>query len=155
MGNCGPSMALKRIKEDLREMQDNPNEMEKAEPWTDEDLFKWVGTIYGPNGSPYQEGVFYVSIVLPHNYPHRPPKVHFTTKVFHPNIDEKGQIKLDILADHWSPVLTIAKMLTSLSSLLSDPNPEDALVPEIAELFKVDKCKFIQTAKEWTLEYAN
>ena len=148
-------MSLKRIKKELRDMIAKPSEMERAEPWSDEDMYKWVGTIYGPKGSPYEEGVFYVSIVLPQQYPFLPPKIHFTTKVFHPNIDQKGRVTLDILANYWSPALSIAKILTSLSSLLSDPNPEDALVPEIAKLFKVDKCKFNQTAKEWTAKYAS
>ena len=156
MGNAiDSSMSLKRIKKELRDMIANPSEMERAEPWGDEELYKWVGTIFGPKGSPYENGLFYVSIILPQNYPFRPPKVQFTTKVFHPNVNAKGQLSLDILGTNWSPALTISKILYSLSVLLENPDPDCPLVPEIAKLFKVDRCKYNQTAKEWTSKYAN
>jgi ubiquitin-conjugating enzyme E2 D/E len=58
------------------------------------------------------------------------------------------------LKDQWSPALTISKVLLSLSSLLSDPNPSDPLVPEIAQLLAKDKAKHDQTAREWVLKYA-
>ena len=45
-------------------------------------------------------------------------------------------------------------MILSICSLLTDPNPDDPLVPDIAKLYKADKDKFNQTAKEWTQKYA-
>ena len=149
------TMSLIRIKRELLDMIANPSKMERAEPWGDEELYKWMCTIFGPKGSPYENGLFYVSIILPQTYPFQPPKVQFTTKVFHPNVNAKGQLSLDILGTNWSPPLTISKILSSLSDLLENPDPDDPLVPEIAKLFKVDRCKFNQTAKEWTNKYAN
>jgi len=61
---------------------------------------------------------------------------------------------LDILKDQWSPALTISKVLLSISSLLTDANPDDPLVPEIAQLYKTNKAKFEATAREWTKKYA-
>jgi ubiquitin-conjugating enzyme E2 D/E len=51
--------------------------------------------------------------------------------------------------------LTISKVLLSISSLLTDPNPDDPLVPEIANLYKSDRAKYDATAKEWTRKYAS
>ena len=59
--------------------------------------------------SPYAGGVFFLSIMFPTDYPFKPPKVSFTTKIYHPNINANGSICLDILRDQWSPALTISK----------------------------------------------
>ena len=108
----------------------------------------------GPDDSPYQGGLFFLNIHFPNEYPFKPPKCQFTTRIYHPNINGNGSICLDILKDQWSPALTITKVLISISSLLCDPNPNDPLVPEIARLYKDDKVKYEATAREWTRQYA-
>ncbi|PKU68289.1 Ubiquitin-conjugating enzyme E2-17 kDa [Dendrobium catenatum] len=119
-----------------------------------EDMFHWQATIMGPPDSPYAGGVFLVTIHFPPDYPFKPPKVAFRTKVFHPNINSNGSICLDILKEQWSPALTISKVLLSICSLLTDPNPDDPLVPEIAHMYKTDRAKYETTARSWTQKYA-
>lgn len=63
----------------------------------------------GPSDSPYSGGVFFLAIHFPTDYPFKPPKVNFTTRIYHPNINSNGSICLDILRDQWSPALTISK----------------------------------------------
>nr|XP_014354356.1 PREDICTED: ubiquitin-conjugating enzyme E2 D3-like isoform X3 [Latimeria chalumnae] len=72
-------------------------------------MFHWQATIMGPNDSPYQGGVFFLTIHFPTDYPFKPPKVAFTTRIYHPNINSNGSICLDILRSQWSPALTISK----------------------------------------------
>ncbi|KAL0618981.1 Ubiquitin-conjugating enzyme E2 D4 [Plecturocebus cupreus] len=117
-------------------------------------VFHWQATIMGPNDSPYQGGVFFLTIHFPTDYPFKPPKVAFTTKIYHPNINSNGSICLDILRSQWSPALTVSKVLLSICSLLCDPNPEDPLVPEIAHTYKADREKYNRLAREWTQKYA-
>ncbi|XP_072165053.1 ubiquitin-conjugating enzyme E2 D2-like isoform X2 [Diadema setosum] len=117
-------------------------------------MYHWQATIMGPRDSPYQNGVFFLTIHFPTDYPFKPPKVAFTTKIYHPNINSNGSICLDILRSQWSPALTIAKVLLSICSLLNDPNPDDPLVPEIATAYKKDPVKYQQTAMEWTKKFA-
>uniref|UniRef100_M3ZNL3 Ubiquitin-conjugating enzyme E2D 1a n=2 Tax=Xiphophorus TaxID=8082 RepID=M3ZNL3_XIPMA len=103
---------------------------------------------------PYHGGVFFLSVHFPTDYPFKPPKVAFTTKIYHPNINSNGSICLDILRSQWSPALTISKVLLSICSLLCDPNPDDPLVPEIAQIYKTDRQKYNKLAREWTQRYA-
>ena len=117
-------------------------------------MFVWHFTVRGAMGTPYQGGLYHGVIELPADYPFKPPKVVFKTKIYHPNINTQGAICLDILKDQWSPALTISKVLLSISSLLTDANPDDPLVPEIAQLYKSNRAKFEATAKEWTKKYA-
>ncbi|KAM9086023.1 ubiquitin-conjugating enzyme E2 D3 isoform 1-T5 [Megaptera novaeangliae] len=106
------------------------------------------------NDSPYQGGVFFLTIHFPTDYPFKPPKVAFTTRIYHPNINSNGSICLDILRSQWSPALTISKVLLSICSLLCDPNPDDPLVPEIARIYKTDRDKYNRISREWTQKYA-
>ena len=108
----------------------------------------------GPEGSPYAGGLYFLTIAFPTDYPFKPPNVRFTTRIYHPNINGNGAICLDILKDQWSPALTISKVLLSVSSLLDDPNPNDPLVPEIAHLYKQDRSKYENMARDWTKKYA-
>ncbi|RHN41744.1 putative aminoacyltransferase, E1 ubiquitin-activating enzyme [Medicago truncatula] len=146
-------MASKRINKELKDLQKDPPASCSAGPVAD-DMFHWQATIMGPGDSPFAGGVFLVQIHFPPDYPFKPPKVSFRTKVFHPNINSNGSICLDILKEQWSPALTISKVLLSICSLLTDPNPDDPLVPEIAHMYKSDKTKYEATARSWTQKYA-
>nr|GMD61913.1 ubiquitin-conjugating enzyme E2 28-like [Ipomoea batatas] len=145
-------MASKRILKELKDLQKDPPTSCSAGP-VGEDMFHWQATIMGPPDSPYTGGVFLVTIHFPPDYPFKPPKVAFKTKVFHPNINSNGSICLDILKEQWSPALTISKVLLSICSLLTDPNPDDPLVPEIAHMYKTDRSKYEGTARSWTQKY--
>ncbi|KAJ3244865.1 Ubiquitin-conjugating enzyme E2 4 [Chytriomyces hyalinus] len=116
---------------------------------------KTTSTTQQQSDSPYSGGVFFLTIQFPTDYPFKPPKINFTTRIYHPNINSNGSICLDILKDQWSPALTISKVLLSICSMLTDPNPDDPLVPEIAHLYKTDRAKYEASAKEWTRKYAN
>ncbi len=149
-------MALKRITKELKEIQSNPPHNCSAGPKEDQDdMFKWSGTIMGPSDSPYEGGLFILDITFPTNYPFKPPKINFTTKVYHPNINSQGNICLDILKDQWSPALTVSKVLLSICSLLTDPNPDDPLVGEIARQYTSNRKEFDLEASKWTQKYAS
>ena len=146
-------MALKRIQIEYNEILKDNNSFFSAFPLND-NLFNWEAKIYGPEDSPYEGGTFYLDVHFPKDYPFKPPKVNFTTRIYHPNINSNGGICLDILKEQWSPALTISKILISICSLLTDANPDDPLVPEIALVYKRDYPQFLEKAKEWTNTYA-
>jgi ubiquitin-conjugating enzyme E2 D/E len=145
-------MALRRINKECSEISTDPPPGCTAGPIND-DLFSWRATLC-PEHPPYEGGIFHLSIHFPSDYPFKPPKITFLTKIYHCNINQNGGICLDILKDAWSPALTIAKVLLSIISLLMDPNPDDPLVPEIARLYREDRVKHDEEAKTWTRRYA-
>lgn len=120
----------------------------------DDNLYTWVATIEGPESSPYENGLFFLDINLSKEYPFKPPKVKFKTKIYHCNIAANGEICLDVLKSQWSPALTIQKVLLSICSLLTDPNPADPLVADIATEYEKHRERHDRTAKEWTEKYA-
>lgn len=147
-------MSLRRLQREYAEIQKDPPANCTAGPVSDADFFTWEAMIFGPSDSPFQGGLFRLSIHFPSDYPFKPPILTFKTKIYHPNINAAGGICLDILKGQWSPALTISKVLLSILSLLTDANPNDPLVPEIADQYKRDRAAYDATAKMWTERYA-
>ncbi|KAJ2021109.1 hypothetical protein GGI01_000780 [Coemansia sp. RSA 376] len=147
------SSSAKRIQKELAEISLDPPSNCSAGPKGDT-LYEWVSTIVGPSDSPYSGGVFFLDIHFPQEYPFKPPKIIFRTRIYHCNINSQGQICLDILKDNWSPALTISKVLLSICSLLTDANPHDPLVHSIAQQLLNNRAEHDRTAKEWTKRYA-
>lgn len=147
------SKSNKRILNELNEMKQDPPSNCNAGP-IDDNLYYWEGHIIGPSKSPYAGGLFKLLIEFPQNYPFKPPRVKFQTPIYHPNINRQGSICLDILTTNWSPALTIIKVLLSISSLLTDPNPDDPLDKAIADIYLNDIELFKKNARNFTIRYA-
>jgi len=143
-----------RIMKELDSITKDPPSNCSAKLKDSQNIREWEATIIGPEGSPYEGGEFKLSVSFGDNYPFQPPKVQFVTKVYHCNIASTGQICLDILKDAWSPALTVSKVLLSICSLLTDPNPNDPLVGQIAQQYRHSRSEHDKTAREWTKRYA-
>ena len=147
-------MSIKRLNKELIELKKDPPCNCTADT-VDDDIHHWSATIIGPDKTPYENGIFKLDIVFPDNYPFKPPKVKFINKIFHPNINNFGNICLDVLNQSWSPALTVCKLLLSISSLLNDPTPSDPLNVRAAEIYNNNYEEFFQTARTYTARYAN
>jgi ubiquitin-conjugating enzyme E2 D/E len=148
-------MLTRRLKQEIKDLAETPIPNCSAGPKNDDDITKWVATIFGPEETPYHNGLFHLNIEFTAEYPFKPPKIYFTTKIYHCNINERGNICLDILNKNWSPALSVGKVLISICSLLAEPNPNDPLVPHIADLFKTNRSLHDFKAKEYTYTHAN
>uniref|UniRef100_A0A8C6AXP0 UBC core domain-containing protein n=1 Tax=Monodon monoceros TaxID=40151 RepID=A0A8C6AXP0_MONMO len=139
-------MVLKRINKELSDLARDPPAQCFAGSVGD-DMFHWQATIMGPDDSPYQGGVFLWTVHFPTDYPFKPPKVAFTTRIYHPNINSNGSICLDILRSQCSPALTISKVLLSI-------------LPEIARIYETERDKYNRISRErlrtaWINQYGN
>jgi len=147
--------SYRRIRSELLSFGRDPPEYCSAGPIDRNNLNLWEAFIKGADDTPYEGGLFKLSMEFPDRYPFEPPKIKFITKIYHPNINEAGDISLELLSPgYWSPALSISKTLLTLSSFMSSPSPDDPSVPEIASLYKTDRAKFDKNAREWTQKYA-
>ncbi|KAF8996030.1 ubiquitin-conjugating enzyme/RWD-like protein [Cyathus striatus] len=147
------AMTVKRIHREISDLQKEDLGSMTLAP-VEDNLYLWKGTIPGPEGSVYEGGVFNVEINLAPDYPFSAPRAVFKTRIYHMNISDQGNICIDILKSNWSPALSLFKVMLSLSSLLTDPNPKDPLVPAIATQYTRNRRLHDSTARQWTEMYA-
>ncbi|MDB4769487.1 ubiquitin-conjugating enzyme family protein [bacterium] len=146
--------ATKRIIREISDLKKFKSDQIKEINQPDEsDIFTIVITLENLN-TPYEDGVFKLHINFPADYPFKHPKCVMNTKIFHPNIDHNGKICLKDLIDNWSIYSTLTTVVTTIISVINNPDPDDSLSPEIAKLYKEDRNSFIITAKTWTSLYA-
>mmetsp|Transcript_39123 Transcript_39123/g.97914 ORF Transcript_39123/g.97914 Transcript_39123/m.97914 type:complete len:162 (+) Transcript_39123:106-591(+) len=143
-----PHSANLRLLADFRSLQSDAPEGISASPVSDDNMFIWEATIVGPDETPWEGGIFSLTIRIPPNYPDRPPNVRFTTEMFHPNVFEDGNLCLDIIQDQWKPIYTIGTVLTSIQSLLTDPNCSSPANTEAAKLFQKDPKEYARKVRK-------
>lgn len=148
------SSCIKRIKKEKSDLDESSPYGITASP-RDDNLLIWDATIIGPEKTPFEGGLFKLTIEFPRKYPFSPPVVKFQTQIYHPNIDKKGNICLDILSDNeWSPALTIKKVLLSISSFLNEPNASDPLNSNAGKLYVDDITAYEEKVRYMTKKYA-
>jgi ubiquitin-conjugating enzyme E2 D/E len=123
-----------------------------AYPTDASDILKWTAIISNEciKDTPYEDGIFELSLEFPNLYPFRPPVVKFITPIYHCNVTTNGRISLNILADDWSPALTTTKILLGVCFLLKYPNPDEPVRVDVGKLLKRDKEKHDKLVREYT-----
>ena len=144
-----------RLTKEYKKILKEPIQNITTNPINETDMYNWIATLKGSDDTPYEKGTFILDISFPKTYPYTAPTIVFKTPIYHPNISKKGDICIDILKSNWSPALSISKVLLSICSLLSDPNPKSPLEPEIADLFTNDIEQFNINAIKYTKKYAS
>jgi ubiquitin-conjugating enzyme E2 S len=145
--------ALKRIAKEVKDLGSTP-----LEGFTitinDEDISVIHALLEGPQGTPYETGLFSLRLNIPASFPNEPPKGTFTTKIFHPNVSAAGEICVNVLKKDWTPETTIRHVLMVIRCLLVDPNPASALNEEAGKLLIEDFSEFSRHARLMTSIHA-
>lgn len=143
--------AIKSIYKGLQKIKKSPNHMFDINPTLNP--FEHNLIIIGPNGTIFEQGIFYGKITYPKNFPYSPPKVYiFNSKkldkgLFHPNIYDNGLCCISILHEgkdntgyesndiRWSPAQTIESIILSIISILDSPNIESPANVDAAKMY--------------------
>uniref|UniRef100_A0A803L931 E2 ubiquitin-conjugating enzyme n=2 Tax=Chenopodium quinoa TaxID=63459 RepID=A0A803L931_CHEQI len=146
----------KRLMRDFKRLQQDPPAGISGAPH-DNNIMLWNAVIFGPDDTPWDGGTFKLTLQFTEDYPNKPPSVRFISRMFHPNIYADGSICLDILQNQWSPIYDVAAILTSIQSLLCDPNPNSPANSEAARLFSENKREYNRRVREiveqsWTAD---
>eukprot|EP00922_Rhytidocystis_sp_ex-Travisia-forbesii_P029175 GHVS01042727.1.p1 GENE.GHVS01042727.1~~GHVS01042727.1.p1 ORF type:complete len:163 (-),score=23.46 GHVS01042727.1:188-676(-) len=133
--------ARRRIISDIMRLSSDPPHGVAAAPF-DNNIMFFHAVIAGPEETLWETASFHMLIHFSEEYPSEPPDVRFLSRMFHPNIYIDGKICLDILQNQWSAMYDISAVLTSIQSLLNDPNPNSPANPEAARIFTEDKTAY-------------
>lgn len=132
-----------------------------AGPRDENDLFVWDCLLEGPEGTPYENGVFNATMTFPSDYPLLPPKLKFTPAILHPNIYADGVVCISILhspgddptqyeaaAERWCPVQSVETILLSVMSMLAEPNIESAANIDASVMYRDNRALFEKKVRE-------
>ena len=125
-----------------------------------DNIFNWRVSLLGPTDTPYRDGIFYLSLIFPQNYPSSPPKVVFNTPIYHINVKRFrdnsgsiGQVDLAIL-NLWKPEYTARDIIISVFSLFYMNKDNSPFSLEMCEEYRNNKNLYIEKCKYFTSKYA-
>ncbi|XP_037953423.1 ubiquitin-conjugating enzyme E2-18 kDa-like [Teleopsis dalmanni] len=117
-------------------------------------LLRWT-VLIAPDSPPYDEGAFLLEVNFKPDYPFMPPRLHFVTKVYHPNVQENGLICMPILfVENWKPTTRMTQVLQVLVALMNDPIAEMPIRADLGKMFLMDHDKYMRLATDFTKQTA-
>ncbi|KAF3407047.1 Ubiquitin-conjugating enzyme E2-18 kDa [Talaromyces pinophilus] len=157
----GSNVAQKRLFHEYKNLSTNPPEGITAGPITEDDMFHWEALIQGPEGTPFEGGVFAAELKFPKDYPLSPPTMKFLGGVWHPNVYPNGTVCISILhppgddpnhyehaSERWSPIQSVEKILISVMSMLAEPNDESPANVEAAKMWRERRGDYEKRVRE-------
>lgn len=144
-----PPNVIKQLAKELKNLDETPPEGIKVVV-NEDDLSNICADIDGPAGTPYENGIFRMKLLLSKDFPNSPPKGYFLTKIFHPNISTNGEICVNTLKKDWNPTLGLRHVLLVVRCLLIEPFPESALNEQAGKMLLENYEEYARLARLYT-----
>lgn len=146
--------ATRRLQKELQDIRKAGHKSFRDIQVDEQNILQWQGLLV-PDSPPYAKGAFKIDIQFPAEYPFKPPRISFKTRIYHPNVDEKGQVCLPIVsAENWKPATKTDQVIQALVSLINQPEPDHPLRGDLAEEYLKDRKKFMKNAEDYTKKYS-
>eukprot|EP00636_Phaeomonas_parva_P018166 CAMPEP_0118857906 /NCGR_PEP_ID=MMETSP1163-20130328/4811_1 /TAXON_ID=124430 /ORGANISM="Phaeomonas parva, Strain CCMP2877" /LENGTH=145 /DNA_ID=CAMNT_0006791287 /DNA_START=324 /DNA_END=758 /DNA_ORIENTATION=+ len=145
-------MSTKRLQKELRDIETAPLDFCSFSLAQEDDIFKWDVMMVGPDDTPYEGGTWCVRMHFPAEYPFKPPKVAFVTKIYHPSVKmDSGEICADVIIGEWSPVQNGKHIVQAIRDMMINfkDSAQTPLEAEIGAQLQNDEAAFVNTAREW------
>ena len=147
-------MTQRRIMKDLKQWKENPLDCARMST-VPINYREWEVLYYGPDSTPFENGVFTIHIKFQSDYPFKPPDLRFKTRIYHPNITCKGKVCLPELFEEWNPQFALRDIMELLDELIRDPICTEYIGDDdILAEFLYDREKYEQSAAAWTKKFA-
>uniref|UniRef100_A0A453NK86 E2 ubiquitin-conjugating enzyme n=1 Tax=Aegilops tauschii subsp. strangulata TaxID=200361 RepID=A0A453NK86_AEGTS len=148
-----PPNVIRQLAKELKNLDQSPPEGIRVIV-NDDDFTSICADIDGPGGTPYENGVFRMKLVLSRDFPQSPPKGFFVTKIFHPNISSSGEICVNTLKKDWNPTHGLRHVLLVVRCLLIEPFPESALNEQAGKMLLENYADYARHARLYTSIHA-
>ncbi|KAI9659773.1 MAG: Ubiquitin-conjugating enzyme E2 7 [Trizodia sp. TS-e1964] len=154
-------LATRRLTREYKALTTDSPDGITAGPVDESDYFVWEALIQGPDGTPFEGGVFPATLTFPKDYPINPPTMKFNPPLFHPNVYASGLVCISILhapgpdpnhyekaEERWSPIQSVEKVLLSVMSMLAEPNDESPANVEAAKMWRDHRPLYEERVRE-------
>eukprot|EP01122_Echinamoeba_exundans_P007196 TRINITY_DN2151_c0_g3_i1.p1 TRINITY_DN2151_c0_g3~~TRINITY_DN2151_c0_g3_i1.p1 ORF type:complete len:364 (+),score=87.29 TRINITY_DN2151_c0_g3_i1:46-1092(+) len=158
---------IRRLQNMFKELQSEPVEGLLCEIPDESNMLEWNIWMEGPPDSPYANGVFKLHMSFPHEFPMEPPELKFDSDFWHPNVYKDGKVCISILhapgedalsgelpEERWLPTQTVATVMLSVVSMLSDPNISSPANLDASLEWRNERPKYLERCKR-LVEKAN
>ncbi|CAF3652157.1 unnamed protein product [Rotaria socialis] len=109
-----------------------------------------------PTADIYKEGAYRLEMKFSSDYPFKPPEVHFTTPIYHLNVDKDGLVCIPILqaTNNWKPSTILADVVKAIVDIIDHPKIDYAMNPEIHKEYSEKRDEYERKAKQMVREKA-
>jgi ubiquitin-conjugating enzyme E2 S len=140
---------IQRISKEITDLHKTPIDGIDVNQEID-DLSEISAVIHGPTSTPYEGGQFTIKLVFCEEFPAKPPKGLFVSRIFHPNVSREGEICVNTLKRDWKASCTLRHVLLVIRCLMIEPNPDSALNAEAGRLIQDNYTAFEEKARMFT-----